>query len=241
MLVENIEFKSNSIVFKGTLGKYLGEVILGILLSMITLGVYVAWFVKNLHAYMVDNSSLNDSSFKFKGTGGKLFVILLLTIMIPVFIFMYFMFNAIKGKSVEELTSLTRYMQLGILVIMIPYLYFAYKWMVNVQYKNYTITWETNVWESIGKIALEIFLSIITIGLYFPLAHLKLYKYFAERTIVKSDEGDLKFGYDIEPKEDYIFIFIQTVLSIITIGIYYPWAFSKIGSRILGKTYLEKV
>ncbi len=85
------------------------------------------------------------------------------------------------------------------------------------------------------------FLSIITFGLYSPIAKLRLYHYFINRT--KSNEteaGQLHFGYEPEGKEDYLYVFGQTILSIITLGIYYPWAFCNIGQRIAGKTFIEK-
>lgn len=69
---------------------------------------------------------------------------------------------------------------------------------------------------------------------------LKLYKYFVEKTVATNDSRKLTFGYDIEPSQDFLFIWGQTLLSIITLGIYYPWAFCKIGSRVLSKTYLEE-
>jgi len=111
--------------------------------------------------------------------------------------------------------------------------------MVNIDYKNYNIQWETKFWNSCGKLALEILLSIITIGIYFPMAMLKLYKYFIERTIAQSGDIKRKFGFDADNINDFLFIWGQILLTIITIGIYSPWSLSKIGTRILNRTYLE--
>ena len=89
-------------------------------------------------------------------------------------------------------------------------------------------------------IAFEILLTIITLGIYFPIAMIRLYKYFADKTIANGTDRKLKFGYDIDPLNDFLFIWGQTLLTIITLGIYYPWAFCKIGKRILSKTYLTE-
>lgn len=107
-------------------------------------------------------------------------------------------------------------------------------------YKNFTISWKTTFWSACGKIALEIFLSLITVGIYYPLAWIKLYKYFVDRTVATSDERTLEFGYDIEPASDFLFIWGQSLLSIITLGIYYPWSCCKIYGRIVGKTFIEE-
>jgi hypothetical protein len=73
-----------------------------------------------------------------------------------------------------------------------------------------------------------------------PMAILRLYKYFSEKTIATSPERKLKFGYAIDQLNDFLFIWGQTLLTIITLGIYYPWAFCKIGKRVLSKTYLRE-
>ena len=120
-------------------------------------------------------------------------------------------------------------------------MYLRYKWMVNVKYKEYIIQWDTDFWSSCKAILFQVFLTIITIGIYYPLALVKMYKYFAEKTVAISDTRTKKFGYDIENQEDFLFLWGQILLTIITLGIYYPWGFCKIADRILSKTYLEEV
>lgn len=125
-------------------------------------------------------------------------------------------------------------------ILMIPYIYFFYKWMVAISYKTYTISWQTNFWNSCGKIAVEILLSLVTLGIYMPLATLRLYKYFTDRTVAASADRTLTFGYDIDQLDDFLFIWGQSLLTIVTLGIYYPWALCKIWSRVMGKTYLTE-
>jgi hypothetical protein len=140
--------------------------------------------------------------------------------------------------SKGQMNSFVLVEQLVIMVLMIPYIYLIYKWMFNINYKEFHITWETGFWESCGKIALEMALTIITAGIYGPMAFLRLYEYFSQRTLVKSDHSRRRFGYEIDPWNDFLLMWGQTLLIIITLGIYYPWATCKIGKRILSKTYL---
>jgi len=77
------------------------------------------------------------------------------------------------------------------------------------------------------------------VGIYGPLATLRLYKYFAEKTVAISTEKSLGFGYDIDQLHDFLFIWGQMLLTFITLGIYLPWAFCNVGSRVMGKTYLQ--
>jgi len=237
LIIENVNLKDKFIVFNGTFGKYIGTVLLGIFLSIITFGVYGAWFIRNIQRFFINNSTYNSNALKFQGKGGKLLVIILLTCLIPMILLTIIMTRFVISNS-GQIPSLAIIQQLVMMLILIPYIYLGYKWMVNVDYKNFNISWKTDFWSSCGKIAIEMILSIVTIGIYAPLAILRLYKYFTERTLAESDERKLGFGYDIDQLNDFLFIWGQTLLTIITLGIYFPWAFCKTGSRILGKTYL---
>ena len=239
MAIENVSFKGQSIVFKGTFGKFFGTVLLGLFLSIITLGIYTAWFIRNLHRYYIDNSSFDSQEFKFQGKGGKLFVIILLTVIIPVIVL-----SIIIGRTMmndpENMKSAMIIQQLVTFIILIPYMYLIYKWMVNIDYKGLTISWETNFWSSCGKILIEFILVIITLGIYMPMAWLRLYKYFTDKTVLTNSDRRLVFGFDKAQLSDFLFIWGQVLLTIITLSLYYPWAFSKVGKRILSKTYLEE-
>ena len=240
LAIENIAFKDKSVAFNGSFGKYIGTVLLGFFLSIITLGVYMAWFIRNVHRFFIDNSSYDSQPFKFQGRGDNLFVILLLTIFLPTILLSILMVMFVVANNGVQAPSFMIIQQLVTLLIMIPYTYLVYKWMIDIEYKNYKIAWETNFWNSCGKIAVEMVLAIITLGIYMPLAMVRLYKYFADKTTASKDDGKLRFGYDIHQLNDFLFIWGQTLLTIITLGIYYPWAICKIGKRIIGNTYLQE-
>ncbi|PKP17727.1 MAG: hypothetical protein CVU06_12835 [Bacteroidetes bacterium HGW-Bacteroidetes-22] len=239
IIIENFTYKDKPIIFNGKFGKFVGLILVGLLLSIITLGVYMAWFIRNIHRFFVNNSVYENESFTFQGKGGRLFVIVLLTIFLPIIALTIIMSKVFMVNPEHVSISNMIFQQIISWMIMIPYIYFIYKWMVNIDYKNYNIRWETEFWNSCGKLALEIFLSVITIGIYSPMAVIKLYAYFTERTIVQSGDVKRKFGFDTDNINDFLFIWGQILLTIITLGIYYPWSISKIGKKILSRTYLE--
>ncbi len=235
--IENISYNNESVEFNGKFGKYMGTVLLGLFLTIITLGIYGAWYVRNIYKFFVDNTSYKSNNLQFQGKGGKLFLIMLLAIIIPIVVLTIVMSQFLINNSGS--VGLNFIFQIIIFIIAIPYAYFAYKWMVDIKYKEYQISWDTKFWESCGKIAIELLLTVITLGIYYPLAILRLYKYFTQKTCVENNEAKMRLGYDIEQSKDFLFIWGQSLLSIITLGIYYPWAACKIGKRILSKTYLE--
>lgn len=239
--IESTSYKDKSLAFGGNLGTYIGKMLLGTLLSVITLGIYSAWFARDLQRFFVDNTSYNSSVFKFNGKAGKLFLIITLGVILPcIVVFGFMVFKLVKSGNAAPLDMFQDVLlfELIFFFLLIPYIYLAYKWMMDMTYKNFTISWKTTFWSACGKIALEMFLTLITVGIYYPLAWIKLYKYFVDRTVATSDERTLEFGYDIEPASDFLFVWGQSLLSIITLGIYYPWSCSKIYGCILGKTFI---
>lgn len=248
LVIEVIEFKETSLQFIGKFGQFLMILIPGFILTIITLGIYGPWFYADMCRFFAKNTSHDSNSFEFKGKGGDLFLIVLLAVILPmiamiagVAIFTFKKLAQGTSASVSNTTSMSIMMFIMIIIIFIPYMYFIYKWMVNFKFKEYSIKWRTDFWSSVGKIVIELFLSAITVGIYLPLAGLKLYSYFSERTIASTESVSKRFGYDIEPMGDFLFIWGQYLLTIITLGIYYPWAFCKIASRVLNKTYLEEI
>lgn len=190
---------------------------------------------------MAENTSYKSNEFIFMGEGLRLFGIITVTMIIPVIV-MSVLAVIYSKRSPEEMTQVQIIRQILTWVISVPYIYFLYKWTFNFKHKGFHIQWNTEALPSIGKIAKEMFFSIITIGIYLPMAYLKLYDYFIHKTesnIV--DNQQIRFGYDVNAKEDYPYILGQFLLTLVTIGIYYPWAMANIGKRFLDKTYLNKL
>lgn len=239
IIIDNFQYKDIPILFNGKFENFAPFALGGLVLCVITLGIYMAWFIRDMHRFFVNNSTFENEPLKFRGKGGQLFLILLLTIFLPTIILTITMTTLFLSNPGNVPTMYTVIQQIITWIIMIPYMYFFYKWMVNIDYKTYSIHWETDFWNSCGKIALEMFLCIITIGIYFPMATIKLYAYFTEKTIAQSGDVTRRFGFDKDNFNDFLMIWGQTLLTIITLGLYYPWAISKIGSRILSRTYLE--
>ncbi len=224
-------------------GEYMMIVVSGFLLTVITLGIYLPWYCTNLQKYFIDNSSYNGEKFSFMGNGKVLFIITLASLILPLFLLTAFVATELKPElyRFREMPVYRIIYQIIVYFVLIPNMYLTYKWIVNIKYKNYHIRWNTIFWPSAGKIAKEMFFSVITIGIYAPLAVLKLYKYFMDRTEAKSiNAGGYRFGFEIVPKDDFLMLWGQILLSIITLGLYYPWAICKISKRILNRTYLER-
>jgi len=115
---------------------------------------------------------------------------------------------------------------LAIIPIIIPFFYYLYKWMVNFTWKGTTFSWNTNFWQSVFFITGQILLSIITLGIYIPGAMLSLWEHFAYRTVItKNGQPAGSFIFSRQPG-GFAYLWKQILLSIVTLGIYTPWAYA---------------
>jgi uncharacterized membrane protein YjgN (DUF898 family) len=222
------------------------------LLSVITLFIYFPWFLTKVIRYIVSRTSFNDSRLSFNGKGGQLFVVLLLTLVVPMILVSVLMmiiitashggvgfvgdvgFVAINAASVAN--------QIIMFVILIPYVYYVYRWMVNLSYKDYVIRWNTQAIPSMGIILREFVLTLITIGIYHPVAFAKLYQYFMNRTfITQQDRQAFSFKVTFDYFKLWKFIWVQILLTIVTAGIYGAWAYCKGAALFVNNTSIVKV
>ncbi|MGC9341965.1 MAG: DUF6693 family protein [Bacteroidales bacterium] len=241
MVIQNVEYDEERFKFSGEAGEYVSLVFKGILLSIITLGIYLPFFIRELMAFYIGKTSYKDEPFKFMGKGGDLFVIFLFALIVPLIVLaLIFGFNYGAERSFSSFSAY------GISIletaIISPFVFLYYRWFVDIRFKNFHAQIDTDMIEGIGVVLLQTVITAATFGIYFPVAYLKIYKYYLEKVKVKDDsdqEQQIRFGYDIDPTNDFLYIWGQTLLTIITLGIYSPWAYCNILDRVLGKTWME--
>lgn len=241
IVLKSIGLRDSSLQCNYRPGNYLVIAFGGLFLSIITLGIYAPWFYRNLHRFFIDNLSWKESSFYFRGKGKDLLEISFLLLIAPLFGLLFLMTLLVYLNVSEEIFSVFNFSPWIIFpTILIFYNFFYYNWRVNLSFHSYTIRWDLPFWPSIGKIFLEFLLTVITLGIYGPLTFLRLYQYFITKTRGIADEGKIvQFGYDLQCGRDWLFIWGQLLLMIISFGIYFPWAFCSIAGLILRKSYVE--
>lgn len=241
LFIKHTLLDNEAFTFDGTFGKFIGKLLLGLLLSIVTVSIYMPWFIRDMMKYFAQNTQYKGKSLDFNGKGWRLLIIML-CIIIPAFLFG--MITAMRPELLEGSPIVSSIVAMTVfLLILIPYYYFVYRWMVDFAYDEKEIKWNTKFGPSVGKLFLEIFLSIITVGIYMPAAYLKLFKYFVDRTVTYDEENKIvkRFSFELETIPDFLFLWGQTLLCIVTLGIYYPWAICNIATKFSQRTAIEDV
>ena len=126
--------------------------------------------------------------------------------------------------------------KIAIELVLAVILVFIFSWLTSVS----SVFWlKADFVPAIGKIIFELVLAILTLGFYLPMAFIRLFRYFSEHTRSNVVEGkQITMGYDGDQVADFLFMWKQILLTVITLGIYYPWAFTLIANRLLSQTFL---
>jgi uncharacterized membrane protein YjgN (DUF898 family) len=244
IIVPKLSIDGKAFGFGGSPGKYLKMYLGGYLLSIITLTIYIPWFAKKVAAYLASETTFDGSSPEFQGQPKKLFKYLILALLLPVIV-VCVIFGAVIGfneliSGMEAPEPVYPFLGFIMFIVLIPFIYMAYKWCVNFKWKEMVIRWDTSFWPSFWMILGQVLLTIITVGIYWPAAVLKLYRYFVGKTVLVEGEAEKgRLGFEGAIGKGFGLMWGQTLLCIITIGFYIPWGYSKVAKWVLGSSYAE--
>jgi len=202
--------------------------------------------MENIANYIFSNITYLGQTLKFNGKGGSLLKIFLFYYLLPMGIFQYYYYTTFLVTMIDAdmETFWPMYVQMiGMIlimyVIMIPFYYKALKWIINLEYEGREIRLHDDSWTSLGVIAREMIITIATLGIYFPAAMTRLYIYFVSHIGISDQERMNYVRFDSIPvSTGFKYIWGQLLLSIISWGIYYPFAVCKIIKWFADKTYL---
>lgn len=246
VMLTKISVNDKALAFTGEYGRFFLINLGGILLTCITLGFYGPWYSRKIIDYISSNTSLEGSPFNFKSTGGNLLKLTLLILVIP-FIIFYTSLAAFVIATLDYNAGYTSPLGIFFAIYILAstllafalyaFYHFFYKWYVNFQWKDKSITLSTNFWPTIGIMLGQTILTIITFGIYWPARYIKLNRYFISKITIAENENNIgNFVFKGTCKNGFLYFWGQTLLTIITFGIYYPWAYTNIFNWTINNT-----
>ncbi|MBN2804367.1 MAG: DUF898 family protein [Deltaproteobacteria bacterium] len=249
------------IEFSGTGGALFGKFFVGTLLTGITLGIYLPWFIVNLYKYIAENLTLKteagDVKFTFNGTGGSLFgtyiVGAILTgitlgIYIPWFLVKltkYFTDNASATASDNSTYTLqfngtagslfVTYLVGAILTGITFGIYAPWFWVNMTRYfmDNTNILKDGNNVgsfsfkgegsELLGTYIIGMLLTMITLGIYSFWFEINIIKYFNRGTKISLNDASYALDFTGEGATYFGINIVGMILTSLTFGIYGAW------------------
>lgn len=234
------------LAFTGKTGEYVKINILGFLLCIVTLGFYIPAYARKIVAYLAKHTQRDGEGASFLSKTGELMKYYVLALLLPVIaICVLFVVIVAKSGYVSPVAGsygpATLALYFVLFLAIIPFFYLAYKWTVNFGWKDVTISWDTRFGPSCAFIAGQFFLLVVTLGILWPVAVVNIVRYFADKTVIRKNGTETgRLGFDGTRGRGFTLLWGQTLLTIITLGIYLPWAYANCARFFVNGAYFEE-
>lgn len=221
------------IIFTGK-GKGLFFVmIVNMLLTIVTLGIYYPWAKVAYLKFVYSETEFKQSRFIFSGTGKEIFFGMLKAIGVVVVLFL--------------LTAFIKFLGFPFLGAFIDFLVFAILFPIaivgSLRYRASRSSWRGIHFGYRGKIStmlkinvLGFLLSVITFGIYYPWYYTNLIR----EIVGNLRMGSLKFAYTGRGGQYFIKLVIGAILTVITLGFYLFRYRANLHNYILNHIILEQ-
>lgn len=229
--------------FGGDTNDYLLLNVKGFLLSVVTLGIYLPWYTRDVLDYLARETSYEGESARFTGRPVTLLLIGLGFAALVIFLVLGVMGTAaaasIAAQPPRQLAMLMPAF-FGVIVLMAPLIYLVYAWMVQFSWKGLRIRWTTRVLPASAMVLGQLGLTVLSLGLWWPGATLVLYRYFARHTVVEDETGAVvRFSFEGPLGEGWKYLWIQTLLTLVTLGFYGAWSGPNVTRWLATRTKAE--
>jgi len=145
LFINNICIDGLALQFTGRMKDFLIINIVGIILSIVTIGIYLPFYLVRMLRFFINTTEYKETKFLFRGKGGRLFAIWLLYILVAVLINLLIIFFAIQkfiGKVSIYQSVICIVVNAFILFI---FIYYFFKWLISINYKDIQIHFDVNL------------------------------------------------------------------------------------------------
>ena len=203
--------KNNKFNFTGEGAQYFGILIANFFLCIFTLGFYIPWALVKSIKYNMENTTFSGKAFTYTGKGNDLFKGYLICIGALI----------VYGLLVQVSKPLGLIFYLALIIGGLPYLMHALLTYdaKNTFWNEKAFDFQADLMEFIKLFAINIGLTIVTVGIYASWGGIAIKKY----TLQHLKLGRLTFDFDGDGMALFILTLKGIFLTIITLGIYSFW------------------
>ncbi len=247
-VIQFVKFKDKPFGFSGSMKEIAPKILKWYLLTIITVGIYSPWMIRNLADYYLKHVNQEERSGEFLSRPGRLLKYMLLTLYLPLAVlmtmFIIFLFRSTAfdmDYNPAVIAGPTFAFVIVVFLITIPFMYFYFVWIVNARFGEHRVEFRKSMAEFAGFLIPQLLLSIITLFIYYPAAVIRIYRYMLAGSVYLDGTDTEKggFGFDGAIGRGFGLLWGQGLLTLITIGIYGPWAIAKVANWYINNTFIE--
>ncbi len=231
-----MEIVSTKVNFYGDGAKYFGILIVNLLLTIVTLGLYYAWArAKNLQ-YLYGETEFAGSRFTFHGTGREMFKGFVKAIAIVLMLILVSQAGQFSGSKVIALLGGLIY-TIGILLLIPIAIHGGLRYrMSRTSWRGIHFGYRGDLKELFDICIKGILLTIFTLGIYSSWFHCNLRRYLESNIRL----GNCKFSFEGKGGDLFWINFKGLFLSIFTLGIYLFWYIRNLNHYSINNSRIEQ-
>lgn len=247
-----ISLKEKPLAFLASVGEFVSLNLVCACLTIVTLGFYLPWYYARVNRYFFSHIEYEGERASFHGNPKKLIKPIILGLVLPfllwalLFSFFFILAEIYRTKNYLDIAAtfylISSLVYLSIVFIVIPYSYYAFKWTINIGWKDIHITWKGRFWKFCFFVAGRLCLVILTLGIYTPAFILSVWQFLVERiSIERDDKPVVRLEFVYERGTAFRYLWSQILLSLVTFGVYLPWAYANCLRFFIEQTFYDDV
>ncbi len=180
--------QANRLSFHGKGSTFFGIVVVNVLLTLITLGIYYPWAKAAYRKYTWNETEFRDSRFVFNGTGKEMFIGFLIMYAIIISFYASLIFFATFTSGFFVLIGIYLLM-----LILIPFAIFGgWKYRISrTSWRGIFFSFDGDFKEFLILFVKNLLLTILTLGIYGAWMRVAVQKYLISHTKI----GNLRFNF----------------------------------------------
>jgi len=203
--------------FFGEGSRYFGIVVLNLILSVVTLGLYYPWAKAAIRKFMWSNTEIKGDNLVFHGTGKEMFkgwIVVYGTFLLLYALLIY----ATSIQATWQWTVLAIF-YLAIILLAPLAVFGAWRYRVSrTSWRGIFLSFDGSLRKFYPFFLGQLFLTVITLGIYGSWMQTKVQKYLFKHTRF----GEKRFGFSGEGGELFGITLAGIILSVITLYLYLP-------------------
>lgn len=229
--------QGKNVEFRGDTTTYLLLNVQGFLLSVATLGLFLPWYAKSVAGYLARETRYEGEPFQFEGNPRQLLLQMLLGFLIAMVVAVAVAASIVAGQKSPSMAVLEIVTTVVALLAFSPLLFVYYRWLVHFSSNRTLLRWNTKFLHGATTFFLQMLLTVVTLGLWWPGAVLVLYRYGLRHTNVTKD-GQVIANLDFEGQilEGWRLLWGQALLTLVTLGFYGAWSSTRVARWIAERT-----
>lgn len=214
-----MENSTHQVRLHGEGGKYFGILIVNLIFTILTLGLYYPWARAKNFQYLYGETEFAGSRFQFHGTGKEMFkgFVKALAILFVLFgIYQAALFS--KEGAVIAVGMFIYFIGIALIIPLAIHGGLRYR-MSRTSWRGIHLGYRGNLRELFGIYFKGLFLTVITLGIYSNWFYVEMTQYIMSHVRL----GNCKFRFDGKGS-DYFWLNTKgIILTILTFGIYMFW------------------